>query len=163
MHQVDKEILGFDRAVAIGPDEVQLGLEREHRGRPVGRRIGVDEAAAERSPVAHLDVADVRSQLGQQRTSISKQRRGFDVVVRRHGADGDVPVCFADVIEIGDPPEVDDRLGLGQPQFHRRNQAVAAGEQLRVVTVLREKLDRLVDRRWTEIFELSGIHFDSPL
>ena len=38
---------------------MDLGVERQHHGRHVGRRIGVRDAAAQGAAVAHLRVADL--------------------------------------------------------------------------------------------------------
>ena len=116
------------------------------------------EAAADRSLVADLHVADMRRGFWQQRAPGAQHARSLNVRVRRHRAYCEAAAGLTDVTEVRDAPEIDHGFRLGEPQLHRGNQAVAAGEQLRVVTVLREKLDRLVDRRWTEVFELSGIH-----
>src|SRR5437773_8760026 len=76
----------------------------------------------------------------------------------RHRTDREPPVRFANVTEVRDAAQIDDGFRPGQPQLHRGNQTVAAGEQFRVLTVLCEELHRFVERRRTEVFEWSGIH-----
>jgi len=75
-----------------------------------------------------------------------------------YGADGDVAVGLADVIQAGDSSEVDDRLRLGQPQFHRRDQTVPARQHLRVFAVPAQQADRFVECPRLEVFESGRNH-----
>ena len=78
-----KKSLRLDRAPALRPLDVDLRVDRQHRGGVVGRRIGVREAAAERAAIAHLRIADLAGGLGDHRALLAQQRRRGDVVMRR--------------------------------------------------------------------------------
>ena len=85
-----------------------------------------------------------------------------DVVVGRHRADHEVVAVLPDAGQLADAAHVDDDLGVGQPQPQQRDERLAAGHHLGVVTVLTERGDRLVDRAGTDVRELGGDHADSP-
>ena len=54
-----KKSRAFTTRQPFGPFDVDLGVERQHHRRVVGRRIGVREAAAERAAIADLRIADL--------------------------------------------------------------------------------------------------------
>ena len=62
-----------DHARPLRAERHHLRLEHEDRGRVVRRGVGVHEAAAHRSGVAHLDVSDAGGGLREQRESIPHQ------------------------------------------------------------------------------------------
>ena len=47
---------------------------------------------------------------------------------------------FADVIQIGDAMDVDQILRPGDAELHHRHQTLAAGQELRIIAVLPQKL-----------------------
>ena len=75
---------------------MDVGVERQHRRRVVGGRIGVRQAAAERAAIADLRIADRCRGLGQHRTCLLQQRRRGHVVVDGAGADLDLVALLAD-------------------------------------------------------------------
>src|SRR5690349_18111854 len=64
--QIDEEVRGFHRTLAIWSNKNQIRVEREHGSGPVSGRIGMREAAANRALVAYLHVADALRTLRQQ-------------------------------------------------------------------------------------------------
>ncbi len=64
---VDEEIGDRDFAFGFRGDQLDFGFERQKRSGIVGRGIGMRDTAADGAHVADLQVADVRSGLGQQR------------------------------------------------------------------------------------------------
>ena len=109
------------------------------------------ETAAERALVAHLNIADRRRRLREQRAISLDELRLLDLRVCRERADADSVAFDADVAEIGDATEIDDVPGLGQPQLHQRHEALPAGEKLHVVSIGREQMDRLFERYGLEV------------
>ena len=83
---------------------------------------------------------------------------GRDGIVRGRRSDDEVITIVADTAHLVDPADVDEHRGIGQTQTQQRNQAVPAGEDLGVLAVLAERLDRLVDRRDTDVVECGGNH-----
>src|SRR5437773_2354440 len=96
------------------------------------------QTATERPAITDLDVAYVHCDFGQERTTAAEKIRTFDIVVRRHRADRDVVVLLADVAEISDPADVDDGLGLREPEFHGGNEAVSACKDFRVFALAKQ-------------------------
>src|SRR5207249_12218200 len=77
------------------------------------------------------------------------------------GADDGGGAVLAHAGQATDPPDVDQVLGLGQAQLHHGDEAVPAGEQLRVVLVARQEPDRLLDARDPMVLEGRRVH-DAP-
>src|SRR5439155_25737481 len=106
-------------------------IESQDSCRPIARRIGVRQAAADRAFVADLQVADLRSAFRKQRTNLLQQIRRFDLIMRGHRADADLSVLFANVREVFDAADVYEQRRLYESELHCRNQTVAPGENLR--------------------------------
>ena len=119
-----------------GPAIDERHSQRECGGGQVGRRVGVHERAADRAAVADLPVADQAGDMRQQRNAVGEQRGVHDVGVTGGRADGDVAVVLADVGQLRDAGDVDEDGRVRQAQLHHRQQRMAAGEELGVVTVL---------------------------
>src|SRR5438094_196596 len=66
-------------------------------------------------------------------------------------------VLLADVREFGDATEINQRLGLGQSELHRRNQTMAAAENFGIVGC-GKSAHRIGKRCGTEIGERCGDH-----
>src|SRR6185295_4088346 len=92
--QVDEEVRGFHRALAVWPNENQIGIECEHGRGPVAGRIGMRDTAANRSLVAHLNVADALRTLRQQRTDSLEKIRRLQLVVCGRRADQNLIAFF---------------------------------------------------------------------
>jgi hypothetical protein len=73
--------------------------------------------------------------------------------VRRRRADDDRVSLLPNPGEPRDAANVDEVRGLREAQLEDRDQAVPAGQQLRVVAVAAEELQRVVDRRGRVILE----------
>ena len=156
--QVDEEVVDTQRAVLAGAagDETRVEGYR-HRGQ-VARRVGVGKAAADGAHVAHLRIGHRGRRLGQHGRPRRHQVRRLKLGVGGHRAYGKAAVLFANVGHVAYSAQVDDNLRLGQAQLHQRNEAVAAGQQLGVLTVLFQQFDRLGDRRGGEVLEGAGNH-----
>ena len=93
---------------------------------------------------------------------LGQHSAGLDVHVTGERADGDVVAGVADVRQVGDATDVDERARLGEPQLHEWQQAVAAGEELGIVTVLADEADRFGGRPGPDVIELCGDHLAAP-
>jgi hypothetical protein len=56
------------------------------------------------------------------------------VVVRGHRTDHDGVTVVGDALQLGDPPDVDDRRRVRKPQPEHREQRLTTGEHLAVLT-----------------------------
>ena len=74
-----------------GPDDAELGVEREHDRGQLGGRVGVGEAAADRAAVADRRVADEPARLGHQRRARADRRGALDRRLPRQRADRQAP------------------------------------------------------------------------
>ena len=80
----------------------------------------------------------------------------------RQSAEHDPVALATDEPEIREPSDVDDHLRLCEAELHRRQQAVAAGQELRVIAVPGEQSQRFVERRGPDVVERGGNHFLAP-
>ena len=161
--KVLEEVIDLDGPGALGSDRLQLGSEGEDDRRPVGSGIRVGQASSHRPQVANLGVTDHGGRVGEHRALRLEARVGFDRVVGRQGADDGGPAVLAHAGQAADPPDVDQVLGLGQAQLHHGDEAVAAGEQLRVVFVAGQEPNRLLDARHPMVLEGRRVHWEPPL
>jgi hypothetical protein len=81
----------------------------------------MDAAPADRSFVAHLDVADIACDLGKERTGALEKIRRFDIVMGSERADHDLPVPLADRAEVADPADINHDLRLREPDLGLRH------------------------------------------
>ena len=97
------------------------------------------QCATERAAVTHLGIANLVGGEGQQGNLLLQQRRRFEVVVARQGADGDLVTTLLDIRQVGNPADVDEHRRDGQSQLHERQKRMAAGQQLGLIAVLAEQ------------------------
>ena len=99
-----------------------------------------------------------------QRGRETEQRHGgrgitpLELGLARHRPDGDRAVGPLDAGERGHPVEVHDVLEARQPQREHRDEALPPGEWLRLVAVLREQTDNVVDRLGRVVLERRRLH-----
>src|SRR5262249_27241439 len=98
---------------------------------------------------------------GQDRHVLLQHVGDLDVAVAGQGADGHVVTGVADVRQVGDAADVHEDAGLGQPQLHERQQAVAAGEELGFVPVLGDEGNRF-GGPGADVVELGRDHEGPP-
>ena len=55
-HDAEKELPGPNAPPAIGTRQLQLGVQRDDDGRPIGRRVGIRQRATNGAAVAHLRI-----------------------------------------------------------------------------------------------------------
>ena len=142
---------------------MKVGVERHHDGGQLGGGVGMGQAAAERAPVADLRVGDVGHGGGQQGRDLRHLRAALETALAGHGADLEPAAVGADVGQLGHAVEVDQRGGLRQAEVHRRDQALAAGEELAVVGVFGEERERLVGRGGGIVLEWCRFHAGVPV
>ena len=72
--------------------------------------------------------------------------------------DPELVVCLDDGVEAADILQVDEQAGLGQPELEERQQAVSAGQELRLALAVGQDLEGVVQVRWTDVIELGRDH-----
>jgi hypothetical protein len=159
----DEEIGGRDRALAVRALSQQFGVERERAGGQVTRRVAVGQGAAQRAAVADLGVAHLCGDVGKDAAVRPYERVPYHRGMRGGCADDDAVPVVADALQRLEASDVDERGRGCQAQFHQREQAVPAGEDLGVLTVLRQRGDCLLDGAGPDVHERGGDHCWPPV
>ncbi len=115
--------------------------------------IGVREITAHGGPVPHQRIGDHLRGVEQQRVRARHEGRLLELVLSRERADREVVAPLLHVGEVAEPVDVDQGLRRGEPEAHRRQEALPAGEDLGVVAELRHESDRFIERVRHVIFE----------
>ena len=108
---------------------------------------------------------DVMHYVGQKLSQRSFANRSMECRVANAGADDKLSAGDGNAVECLDAVDIDKVRGLGKPERHGRNEALAAGEDAAVVVgKFGEQRDRFVDRFRRVIAECGGLHFamDAP-
>ena len=152
-----EEAVERDDPLAAGRAEDRRIVEREEDRRRVGGRVGMRHRAADGAQIADLDVADVRDGVA----GPLELRLRHDLGVGRHRPDlrsAVLRVARAD--EAGDAPDVHEGGRPCEAQLHERQQALAAGDDLRAG--LAGGLRRLLDRAGSDVVECGRDHAWPP-
>ena len=122
-------VVHVDDPLALEPRRSPPGPERRADGAEVLGRVGLAQRAADGAAVAHHRVGDhllgVARRSGSGAASTSERSSStwrVSAPIRTSSA------RLADVGQLGEVVDVDQVLGVGQPQLHHRQQAVAAGD-----------------------------------
>jgi hypothetical protein len=73
-------------------------------------------------------------------------------------ADPQAALILLEVVEPGDPVDVDERLGRRETELHQGNQALATGENFGGVTSLAQERERFLERPGRQVLEAGGVH-----
>src|SRR5437763_3828431 len=79
-------------------------------------------------------------------------------MVRRQRADANRVAINLDEVEFLDAPDVYDYAGCGESEFQNRHEAVAAGENFAIVSMLCNKLQSFINGRRREVFKICWDH-----
>lgn len=158
-HQAEMKVRRRDpprAARAAGDDDA---VERRRRAAPLGGRIGVGEAAAERSARADRMVGDVAHHLAQERPGDAWNGRPLERGMAHAGADAHDAVPDRDPRQLGDAVDVDEMGRPREAKRHRGHEALPAGENAAVVRrQLGQERHRLIDGARGVIAEGGGFH-----
>src|SRR4029453_17542301 len=86
----------------------------------------------------------------------------FHGIVRGHRTDDEAAAVLPDTGQPGNLSEIDQMGGPRQAELHGGQEAVAAREELGVVLMLAEKVERLFDAARRVVVELSWVHARGP-
>jgi hypothetical protein len=73
-----------------------------------------------------------------------------------------LPVFSSNSLETVDSPNIDDDDWCRKSQFQQWDQALPSGEHLRVVTMLSQQAEHLVQRPWRDVVECGWEHPKPP-
>ena len=115
---------------------------------------------AKRAAALGRDVADMRHCLADQRGEGADVGRAPDGDLARGRADRERAVQL-DAVESWDAADVDEDPGLCEPHVHQRKQALSSGYDLRLVPMLSEQAQSLVEALWREVLKACWFHAPS--
>src|SRR2546421_5741056 len=118
--------------------------------------------AADGAPIPYLGIADLGCGARQQRQLLLEQVGELDVVMAGQRADRDMAILFADVIEVADAADVDQEGRRGEAQLHERDEAMPAGEDLRLLAVLDQLCNRFRKCAGDDVIECGWNHRFAP-
>ncbi len=143
---------------AAATDDRQPRAERGEDGEPVGRRIGVRQAAAHGAAIAHRAVGDAARHrrhhpaLAERVTLILDRRMGDG-----RADEGRIAAVF-DAAQLGDAGEIDQQRGRCQPQIEHGPERLAARDRPRILAAARQRGERVAQARRCEILERGRFH-----
>jgi hypothetical protein len=86
----------------------------------------------------------IARRLRQQRAFFLRQSRAFYLVVCGERADDELVILLANPAKAGNLAYIDEQLGIGEPEFHERQQAVPACQELRLFAMSGQSAHGLV-------------------
>ena len=143
---------------SLGAGEHDRSLQRgADRGEILGR-VGLAERAADRAAVAHDRVGDHQLGVAEDREPLQQQLGLEQLDVAGERADRDLVALLADVLQLREVVDVDQPRRLREPQLHHRQQAVAAGDDPRVLVRFQRRDRALQARRPLVLKRCWGLH-----
>ena len=156
--EIHEEVVRRHRVLARGRGQHERRAKGREGHRQVRGRVGMGDAAAHGAPVPHLQVADHRGRVGQPGQQSAHGFRRGHLGMGRERADDQVLAVHPDTAQAGDVSEVDQDLGLGEPELHGRNEAVPPGQQLAVLAVFLQQAERFLEGGRRLVSEASWMH-----
>ena len=157
----DEEFRRTQASLASCPQGDKGGVEQVHGVDPVGRRVGVCQAAAEGAAVAHGAVGNACRDLGEQAAGHIGQFTVLDACVRHGGADAQCLIVRLELRHRGDAAHVDQLVHLGQAQVEHGAQRLAAAADLGKFRAAQQR-HCLVDAVGAPVVEGGGFHATTP-
>src|SRR4051812_40818330 len=119
------------------------------------------DGAADGPQVADLEVADDRKDVTKRAVRLG--RRTDQLGVGRQGADGKTAaVQLANALQLGDPTDVHELVGEGEPHLEERQQTLSTGQKLDRTVTARQSAQRLIDGRRALVIERCRDHAWPP-
>jgi hypothetical protein len=119
LEDAGEEVDGGNRPLTALPASDELRVEGEDDRREIGRRVAVSDRAADRPPVPYLRIADLAGGERHDRALLLQERRPGDVRMPGQCTDRDAIPVLADVRQLADPPDVDEKRRPGDAELHR--------------------------------------------
>ena len=116
------------------------------------------QVSAESATVPDLRIRDRTGGFREEQRVLADERIAQQVVVGGHRADHQAVAVLAHPAKLVDPAEVDEDGRGGQPQSQHRHQGLPACDDLRVLSGLRKRRHRVVNRGRRDIVETRRNH-----
>lgn len=158
LEEVDEEVVSLDTPMTCGTSDLDLGIERQRHRRKFGCGIGERDTAAEGAAIADRGMGNERRRRVQQWRELGDQRLAQHFAMPRQRTDAQITAFAPDAAHLGDVSNVDQQPRRLQPQRQRRHEALAAGNEARVIAGARVSIQRLVDRSRPKIAESPRLH-----
>ena len=157
--QVDaeEEVGGRDGPLAARAQNRERRVEGDEERRQVIRRVVRANVAADRAPVPHLHVRDLRGHLCEDRARDLHLGREHDLRIRRHRADLEGVARHGDSAQLVEPVQVDQRVRGGRARLHDVDQRLASGERPRALVGF-EQAHRFFDGGRARVLDLTQEH-----
>ena len=118
---------------------------------------------ADGAPQAHDRVGDHPLRVVQDGEMLTGDGGVEQLGVPGHGADPELAVGDLDIRQVGQAVDVDQRLGLGQPELHHRDQAVSPGQDPGLRAEPREQRQRVIHAGRLLVLDICrNLHAASP-
>ncbi len=153
----DEQLAGGHGAVAVRATDHDVRASGQCTAADLRCRIRVRQAAADRAAVAHAHVADVPDRRGEQRAVPAHQIVPKQNAVPGEGGQPEHAVGDGRLPLVGHV-DVDEQLRMGEPEVEHRHQALAAGQDLRLVTAVGQQAHGLVVAASSYVLEDRGNH-----
>src|ERR1700687_243251 len=129
---IGDELRERNRALASGTQTVEFGLLSQQNRGPISARVCFRQGAPDGAAIADLYIRNSGCTIMKNRDSGSDG--GFlDLSVPGEGSEAQCSVLFLYVGGPRNEVQIHQMAGIRKAQFHERNQALAAGEQLGLV------------------------------
>ena len=120
---------------------MEAGTQRHRDGRQFRCRIGMRKIAADGAAVADLRMRDMRQSLADQGKQSGKGRVALQRLVARQRPNSR---ALPNTVQGLDPVDVDQDRRPSEAKIHCRDQALPAGQEFRLVAMLRLQRQRLL-------------------
>ena len=140
------EVVDTDLTLSLGTANQNRRAEDFAHRRQVLSGVGLAQRATDCAAVAHDRIGDHPLGVGEDRGCPEKVGRRQHLGVPGHRAQARLRRGDLDVAELAmQVVDVDEVLGIGDPEFHHRQQAVPAGNDHRPFTKAVQETDSVVD------------------
>ena len=156
--EVHEEVVRGHHALTRPGGEDEGGVQGGEGHRQVRGRVRMGDAPPHGAPVPYLQVADDRGGVGQRRNHAPHGFRRRHLGVGGEGAHHQGAPIRPDAAQARYPAQVDEGIGLGQPELHGRKQAVPPGQDLGVLAVFLQEVEGLVQGPGRVVSEASRMH-----
>ena len=161
MNHALKEVPRGDHPLSFRRPKNEFRVEREHDRSPVALRVRVGQRATEGAQISHQWIRNPLTGDGDRGVVAPQKRRVGQLAVAGQRTKDQVTVTLLDGVEPRYRVDVDEHRRLRETKLQDRDEALAARQKLRFVTVLLQQRQSRFDGRRTFVVELGRVHWRS--